>query len=177
MKKFVAFCLMLILTASASALEDKQVMFVGGTTQTVKPGVVGHLDTTSDTALTFEHPGGKLQIPYSDIQSFQYSTEVTHHLGVLPAIAISLLAKRPRHHYFRISYRDENKLPQVVILEVPTAMTRVVQAVLEARAAHPCNPYFRCGSARKDLSLPAPSTVVTPQKLPQPDDSTGTPVR
>lgn len=46
MKKFVAFCLVLVFCLPAIAVEDGPVMYVGGTALGVNAGVVGHLDTT-----------------------------------------------------------------------------------------------------------------------------------
>lgn len=86
MQKLVAFCLLLTFSFPALAVEDGQVIYLGGSAPGVSAGVVGRLDTTSDKALVFEYSGNKLAIPYDSIQSFEYSKEVTRHLGVLPAI-------------------------------------------------------------------------------------------
>src|SRR5258706_12861517 len=102
MKKLVALCLMVIVSLPAVPVEDSQVMYVGGTSPGGNAGVDGRLDTASETALIFEYSGSKLVIPYDTIQSFQYSKEVKLHLGVLPAIAGGLLAKRRHRHFFLI---------------------------------------------------------------------------
>src|SRR5258708_23087992 len=86
MKKLMAFCLLLALALPMAAVEDEQVMYAGGTAPALRAGVVGRVDTTSERSLTFESSGMKLLIPYADIQSFEYSTEVTRHLVFLPAI-------------------------------------------------------------------------------------------
>jgi hypothetical protein len=59
---------------------------------------------------------------------------VTHHLGVLPAIAVSLVKKRQRKHFLRIAYHDEFKTPQVAIFEVPKKMPLTLFAILQQRA-------------------------------------------
>src|ERR1700724_2321393 len=113
MKKWMTFCLLLALALPMAAVEEDQVMYAGGTAPALRVGVVGRLDTTSEKSLTFETSGTKLLIPYADIQSFEYSTEVTRHLGVL-------LVKMRRHrHYFRISYRCADNVSQVAVFEVP----------------------------------------------------------
>src|SRR3984893_10386324 len=61
------------------------------------------LGPTSEKSLTFETSGTKLLIPYADIQSFEYSTEVTRHLGVLPAIGVGIVQMRRHRHSFRTS--------------------------------------------------------------------------
>jgi hypothetical protein len=95
--------------------------------------------------LVLEHSGSKLEIPYAAIQSFEYSKEVTRHLGVLPAIAVSLLRARQRRHFFRISYHDTNSVPQVVLFEVPKHIPRALQAVLDTRAPQAVKPSRPCG--------------------------------
>lgn len=94
-------------------------MYVGGTAPGVNAGIVGRLDTTSDTALIFEHSEGKLAISYDAIQSFDYAKEVTRNLGVLPAIGVGLVKMRQHRHFFRISYRDSSNEVQVAVFEVP----------------------------------------------------------
>jgi len=86
-------------------------MYAGGTVAGVNQGVIGRLDTSSRTALIFEYSGTRVSIPYATIDSFEYSQEVRHHVGILPAIAIGLIKKRERRHFFRISYHDEQSLP------------------------------------------------------------------
>jgi hypothetical protein len=100
-------------------------------------------DTTSETSLTFEYANNKLLIPYSEIEPFEYTTEVTHHLGVLPAIAVGLLKKRESRHFFRISYRDADHVKQVAVFEVPKHMPRTLEAVLEDRAPQGYKPKSR----------------------------------
>lgn len=140
MQKLVAFFLLLTLCIPALAVEDGQVMYVGGSAPGVSAGVVGRLDTTADKALIFEYSGNKLAIPYDAIRSFEYSKEVTKHLGVLPAIGVGMLKMRRHQHFFRISYRDSNHVEQVAVFEVPKHMPRILKAVLETRAPGTCRP-------------------------------------
>jgi len=72
--------------------------------------------------LSFDYSGGKLIIPFEMIDSFEYSRQVARNLGVLPAIAVGLVKHRQRRHFFRISYHDESKAPQVAIFEVSKEM-------------------------------------------------------
>jgi hypothetical protein len=144
MKRLVASFLLLALTLPAAAVEDGQAMYSGGTVPALTAGLVGRLDTTSETSLTFEYGSNKLAIPYAAIESFEYSTEVAYHLGVLPAIAVALLKRRERRHFFRISYRDANSVSQVAIFEVPKRMPRTLQSVLQARTPQRCRPHSPC---------------------------------
>lgn len=152
MKNIVACLVLLALTLAAAAVEDRQVMYFGGTVSALAAGTVGRLDTTSQTSLTFEYASNKLEIPYAVVESYQYSTEVAHHLGVLPAIAVGLLKKRERRHFFRISYRDAGNLSQVAVFEVSKRMPRTLQAVLDARA--PGKAVYGRPSPPKDANRP-----------------------
>lgn len=120
MKRFPQFCFLLLLSLSAFALDEGHARYLGGTVQGLPVGVVGRLDTTSATSLIFEQAGNKVGIPYASIESYEYSKDVTRHLGVLPAIAVGLVKMRRHSHYFSISYRTESGGPaQIVVLEVP----------------------------------------------------------
>jgi hypothetical protein len=143
MKRFPQFCFLLLLSLSAFALDEGHARYVGGTVQGVPAGVIGHLDTTSATSLIFEQAGNKVAIPYASIESYEYSKDVTRHLGVLPAIAVGLVKMRRHSHYFSISYRTEIGGPaQIVVLEVPKDMPRTLRAILDTRAPGTC----RCRS-------------------------------
>ena len=142
MKKLAAFCLLLVISLPAGAVEDEQVMYSGGTVASLHAGAVGRLDTTSETMLAFEYSGSKLLIPYAKIDSYEYSMEVARHLGVLPAMAVGLVKKRQRRHFVRISYHDENSVIQVAIFEVPKRMPQTLLPVLQIRAPQGCRPTY-----------------------------------
>jgi hypothetical protein len=148
MKKHVAFCLVLIFSLPAMAVEGGQAMYLGGTAQGVNAGVIGRLDTTAETSLIFEYSGNNLAIPYDAIQSFEYSKEVTRHLGVLPAVAVGMFIMRRKGHFFRIAFHDSNNVAQAVVFEVPKHMPRTLLAVLETRAPQACKPVLRRAGRR-----------------------------
>jgi|HubBroStandDraft_1064217.scaffolds.fasta_scaffold230730_2 hypothetical protein len=149
MKKIVAFCLLLVAVLPACAAEDGLVMYAGGTIPSLQAGVGGHLDTSSQTALSFEYAGNKLLIPYAKIDSFRYSQPVAHHLGFLPAVAIGLVKSRQRKHIFQVSFRDENNAAQVAIFEVPKSMPEALRAILQTRAPQACKPLRAAGQSQQ----------------------------
>lgn len=138
MKKLAAFCLLLIMSLPAGAVEGEQVKYTGGTVGDLHAGLIGRLDTTSTVALAYEHSGNKLVIPYAKIDSFEYSVDVARHLGVLPAMAVAPLRRRQRRHFFRISYHDESNVSQVAVFEVSKRMPQTLLAVLQVRAPQGC---------------------------------------
>jgi hypothetical protein len=146
MNKLMIFCMLLALAVPLLAVDDGQVRYMGGTVPALPAGAVGRLDTTSEESLTFDYSGTKVLIPYSQIESFEYSTEVTRHLGVMPAIAVGLIKMRQHRHYFRISYRSTDNVSQVVVFEVPKHTPRTLQAVLMVRAPQACNPRSVCAT-------------------------------
>ena len=148
MNKIVALCIFFSITLPVLAIEDDQAMYAGGTVAGLHQGTIGRIDTSSKTDLTFEYPGSRLSIPYSSIDSFQYSREVKRHLGVLPAIAIALIKQRQHVHFFKISYRDEKSFSQIAIFEVSKRAPRTLEAVLQARVRTRSTPCVVCPALR-----------------------------
>src|SRR6266404_6310932 len=139
MKGFLQFWFLLLLSLPASALKNGDAKYVGGTVPTVTAGVVGRLDTTSATSLTFEHAGTKVEIPYASIESYDYTDDVARHLGALPAIAVGLTKPRQRRHFFWISYRATGgTVAEVAVFEVPKQLPLILQAILQIRAPGTC---------------------------------------
>jgi len=156
MRGFPQFCFLLLLSLSAYGLDEGHARYVGGTVPGTPAGVVGRLDTTSLTALTFEYAGNKVEIPYASIESYEYSKEVTRHLGVLPAIAVGMIKMRRHSHFFSISYRSESGAPaQVVVFEVPKNMPRTLEAILQTRAPGKCKPCEPTPAASTGPASPA----------------------
>jgi len=125
-------------TSAAFALQLPQASYAGGTIPTIPQGTPGTLDTTSPTTLIFRNsiPASTAQIgiPYTNIRSMTYSTEVAHHLGVLPAIGASLFTHRQRRYIFTIIYTDDAGTIQSVLIEVPKEQTHFLWPMLRARS-------------------------------------------
>jgi hypothetical protein len=134
----------LSLAIPALAVDAGEVAYVSGTSS-VPSGTLGILETTSTTTLVFttkssnQSPNkAEIDIPYQGIQSFQYYTEVAHHLGVVPAIAVSLVKRRERRHLFSVSYTDKANTTQVAVFEVSKNAPPGLLAILRARAPQGC---------------------------------------
>jgi hypothetical protein len=143
MKRIFAFflCFLLLIPMTTFSVEAGQAMYVGGTVAALKEGVSGKLDTSSQALLSFDYSGSKLAIPFERIDSYECSQRVARHLGVLPAIAVGLVKRRQRKHFFRISWRDESNSLQVAIFEVSKDMPYSLLAILQARAPQGCKPW------------------------------------
>jgi hypothetical protein len=148
MMRILVLCVLLVVALPTLGVEGEQVMYVGGTIETLKEGDLGRLDTTSQTTLSFEYSGGKAAIPFDKIDSFEYTQQVARHLGVLPAIAVGLVKRRQRKHFFRISCHGEANEPQVALFEVPKQMPQSLLAILQARAPQGCKPSVQARCAQ-----------------------------
>jgi phosphatidylglycerophosphate synthase len=150
---YVAVSLMLALPAFA--VEEGQVVYTGGSLS-VPQGTIGSLDWISPAALVFKFKPsppastpGEIDIAYKDISGFEYRTEVAHHLGVLPAVAVSLVKRRERKHLFSIKFTDPAGVAQAVIFEVPKHDPPALLEILRARAPQSCQTQrVRCGEFR-----------------------------
>jgi hypothetical protein len=143
-RQWTTIAILLLVSVAAVAVENGQVAYIGGTPHSVKEGTIGQFDLSSTSELIFQSPGGNISIPYVAIQSFEFSQEVTHHLGVAPAIAVGLLKKRQRQHFVRISYVDGDNVPQAAVFEVAKQVPRTLWAVLQSRAPQGCKPASTC---------------------------------
>jgi hypothetical protein len=163
MRKLTAVVLLLAMvlgTPQAFALDGQEVAYVTGTMKTVKEGTVGTLDTASATALEFHSSAGNFSIPYTRIKSYRYREETKFHLGVLPAIAVSLVKKRAKVHFVTITWKGEQEIAEVVTLELSKNGSRGLMAILDARATEVHKPKpgrTATGAGEWDLPLGTPS--------------------
>ena len=137
MRRIVGLALLLAFSLPGVAADDP-VIYAGGTVPGLQQETNGLFDTSDKNSLIFQHAAGKVAIPFSTIVSYQYTEKVTHHLGVLPAIAVGLLRARKRQHFVRITYRDESNARQVALFQVPKQMPQTLMPILEARAPLGC---------------------------------------
>jgi hypothetical protein len=135
---FLVLALAASVPAQAAPVEGTQVMYVGGSVAGLPAGTMGTLDTQRADVLVFQHAGGRLEIPYNSIQSFQYSQRLARRMGVLPTIAVGLVKRRQRRHFVEVAFRGAEGSAQAVVLEVSKEMAQPVTAVLVARSPKPC---------------------------------------
>ncbi|HEX6881642.1 MAG TPA: hypothetical protein VF135_14825 [Terriglobales bacterium] len=139
MRKAVGLLLVFAISVSAFGIvEGNEVMYKGGTVSNLREGVIGHFDTSSQSAITFQADGTRLVIPYDKIRSYQYSHPVARHYGVLLTVAVVLLKFRQRRHYVKVTYSDDKDTEQVAIFEVPKTMPITLMPILSTRAPQGC---------------------------------------
>src|ERR1700751_2962718 len=110
MKQFFLLCCFGLFTLPALAGEGGHIKYVGGTVPGLNTGAGGQVDISGRT-LVFESSKRKVSVPYASLESFEHSSEVARHLGILPAIVVALLKPRQRRHFIGISYRDQSADP------------------------------------------------------------------
>jgi hypothetical protein len=140
----VTAALGLLCTIPALAVEKGEVAYVGGTLD-LPSGTLGTFDLASPLVLGFR-PGAKnsgtaaeVEISYTKINQYHYYSEVAHHIGVLPAAAVSLVRHRERKHFFSITYTDAESHSQVATFEIPKHEPATLLSIFRARAPQACN--------------------------------------
>ena len=149
---FCTLVLSALLTVPTFAVERGQVAYDSGTLN-IAEGTIGSLDISVPTTLIFRFTAagsawGQTDIPYNKITGFVYRTEVSHHIGVLPAIAVSLVKRRGRKHYFTIEFNDLSGAAQVAIFEVPKRDPPALLATLRSRSPQACKAVNRFDLSR-----------------------------
>ena len=146
-------CVVLFLSICCMAVEQGQVRYLGGTLDNSKVGAVGRLDLSAPRSITYESGKSHFTIPYDLIVSYQYNEEVTHHLGVLPSIAVGLLKHRQHRHVFTISYLNDQGSKEIAVFEVSKQAAVGVRAVLDAKGIHTCLQYQPCPKPSASAAL------------------------
>jgi phosphatidylglycerophosphate synthase len=154
----------LLVGVPAFAVDAGQIAYVTGTLA-IPQGMIGSFDTASPAVLVFKYaaPGGdpsEVEIAYKNIGGFEYSTEVAHHLGVLPAVAVGLVKRRERKHFFTFKFTNSSGVAQAAIFEVPKNDPPGLLAILNARAPQACRMQkMNCGARVRQGGMRQGNTV------------------
>jgi len=161
MKRLLIF--VLALTTLATAAEYKGVVFTGGTAS-VAPQAEGTLQWNADN-ITFVSGTSTLVLPYTAISTWDYQEHNRHRLGVLPTIAVGLIAARQKIRLLSINYTDESAKHQSAIFDVPAEMKDVIEPTLASRVGRrcyqQCNNQWRPSHTSTTVTAPANATSVT----------------
>lgn len=139
--RIAVFLLLFAVAMPAIAADENDVVYEGGTIPNLHSATAGRFDTTDHESLAFVYASAQLNIPYGQIESYEYSRQVVHHLGVLPAIGVGLVRARKKNHFVRIIYHDDKGGSQVAVFRIPKHSPNTLMPVLQARApqtAAPC---------------------------------------
>ena len=139
-----ALLITLLIALPAHALDPNQAVYIGGSAA-IAPDTLGTLYTTSPTALLFhfkqlDGTSAQVSINYGGVHSVNASNEVTHRLGVAPAIAVGLLAARQRRYFVTLTWTDEAGIAQAAEIEVPRQEQQPLVTLIRARMPQRCAP-------------------------------------
>jgi hypothetical protein len=134
-KKLVCLALLLFVGLEAvvwAGLGSNKAMYVGGTLTGVSEKTEG-TPLTAEDAFTFEHKGGKVTIPYNQINSLEYGQKAGRRVGMAIAISPIMLFSKKRRHYLTVGYLDEAKHQQAAVFELGKDIIRPTLSALEAK--------------------------------------------
>lgn len=116
-----------------AGLDSHKTMYVGGTVNSIKEGTQGVSSTHDEKVFVFEYHGGKLTIPYENINDLEYGQKAGRRLGLALTISPWLLLSHKRKHFLTIGFKDENGRQEAAVMELGKDIVRVTIASLEAR--------------------------------------------
>ena len=138
MRRTVVIVLVLLLATTAFGVSGSEVMYVGGSVSAFTPGDIGAFEISSVNELRFVSNGKRLSVAYDKIKQIEYREEVAVHLGVAPAIVVSLIKRRERKHLITLTYADETGERQAAVFEVSKSAPSSLLPILAARAPQAC---------------------------------------
>ena len=122
------------LAADAQKNQSSRFKYVGGT-ENVRYGCVGTLQILDD-ALAFRCESSVVTIPYRDIETLQYRSDVTRRVRKMKVRWTAIPPQRTggsKNIYFTLTYRAEGAL-HVLILEIPEDQMRPYLAEIDLKA-------------------------------------------
>jgi UDP:flavonoid glycosyltransferase YjiC (YdhE family) len=157
----VALAALLVLASHAFALDKYKAAYVGGTLaqfQYANDHAQGRLDFGDASHFSFtadRHPaeGRRVRVAYASIQDLEFGQKVSRRavttMGAAALAGPMALLARPasRRHHLTITFLDEERRSQVVILELGKDIVRSTLNTLEARSGKPIE--YRDEAARK----------------------------
>jgi hypothetical protein len=136
MKRTMAFLLVCVLaldfTAFAGLGSDKT-LYVGGTENQIKEGAEGTSSAKDEKNYLFEYKGGKLEIPYTQVNDLEYGQKAGRRIGLAIAISPWLLFSKKRKHFLTVGWKDDQDKQHAAVFELGKSIIRTTIATLEAR--------------------------------------------
>ena len=133
-----AFTLLLVcvltfqLTAFAGLGSDKTA-YIGGTENQVKDGTEGTSTAKDDKIFVFDYKGGKIEIPYDQVNDLEYGQKAGRRLGLALTVSPWLLLSHKRKHFLTIGWKDAQDKQHAAVLELGKSIVRTTIVTLEAR--------------------------------------------
>ncbi len=139
----LAFSLLVALPSAVLAVKRGEAKYVGGTIATIREDAEGPINLTDLKRLTFlPKDSPVLEIPWDRVSQLEYGQKVTRRKK-------TVLLSKSRKHYVTITYQDQQKAEQAVVLEFDHDDIRMVLASLKARTLQTI--VFQDEEARKEM--------------------------
>lgn len=129
----VSIAVLLLLEAAFAGLGSDKTMYVGGTVNAIKDQSEGTSSAKNEKVFVFTYSGGKLEIPYDQVDSLEYGQKAGRRVGAAILVSPYLLFSKKRKHFLTISWKDDNDKQQAAVFELGKNIVRVTLATLEAR--------------------------------------------
>ena len=129
----ILIAVLLLLQVAFAGLGSEKTMYIGGTVNTIKDQTEGTSSAKDEKVFVFTYAGGKLEIPYDQVDSLEYGQKAGRRLGAAILVSPYLLFSKKRRHYLTISWKDDNDKQQAAVFELGKNIVRVTLATLEAR--------------------------------------------
>jgi hypothetical protein len=130
----LVFITLLPIELALAGLDSHKAQYVGGTVSAIKEETEGQPSTSDEKVFTFTYKGGKLAIPYDQMNSLEYGQKAGRRLGLAIAVTPLALFSKKRRHFLTVGYQDENDKQQAAVFEMGKDIVRVTLATLEARS-------------------------------------------
>jgi len=129
----ILIAVLLLLEVAFAGLGSEKTMYIGGTVNTIKDQTEGTSSAKDEKVFVFTYAGGKLEIPYDQVDSLEYGQKAGRRVGAAILVSPYLLFSKKRRHYLTISWKDDNDKQQAAVFELGKNIVRVTLATLEAR--------------------------------------------
>jgi len=136
MKRAIALLLTCVFTldfVAFAGLGSDKTAYIGGTENQIKDGVEGQSSAKDDKNFVFEYKGGKLAIPYDQVNDLEYGQKAGRRLGLALTISPWLLLSHKRKHFLTVGWKDEQDKQHAAVFELGKSIIRTTIATLEAR--------------------------------------------
>jgi len=136
MKRVFASVLTLLLLLELGAfagLGGDKTEYIGGTETQIKEGTEGYSSGKDEKQFVFDYKGGKLVIPYDQVNDLEYGQKAGRRLGVAIAVTPLALFSKKRKHYLTLGWKDEQDEQHAAVFELGKSVVRTTIATLEAR--------------------------------------------
>ena len=134
-KRSLGLLLVLLSSFAWAGIGSHDAAYMGGTvTDKVKEHAEGKALTTDPTNFVFDSKDGKIEIPYSQIDSLEYGQKAGRRVGLGVVVSPLFLFSHKRRHYLTIGWTDANKKQQAAVFELGKSIIRPTLRTLEEKS-------------------------------------------